>query len=98
MMPAGGKILRAVTQFVASSIALALVTFVCFRLGLNLATTMCLYLIVVVLVSLQGSFLLSTGLSLIAVGCLTYYFAPPIFSFRVTDARGEAAAIVAFLT
>jgi PAS domain S-box-containing protein len=98
MTPAGGKNWRAVTQFVAGSMALALLIVVCFQLRLDLAPTAFLCLIVIVLLSLQGSFLLSAGLSLIAVGCLAYYFAPPIFSFRVDDLGGEAVAIVAFWT
>ena len=85
------------TQFLVASIALALLTFVCFRLRLNLATTACLYLIIIVLLSLQGSFLLSAVVSLIAVGCLAYYFAPPIFSFGVSDPL-NVVAIIAFWT
>ena len=82
---------------VSGSVALALVTFVCFQLELDLATTAFLYLIVIALVSLQGNLLLSAVLSLIAVGCLAYYFAPPAFSFQVDDPL-EALAIIAFLT
>jgi C4-dicarboxylate-specific signal transduction histidine kinase len=74
-----------------------LLTFVCFRLGLSVGTTACLYLIVIVLLSLQGSFLSSAVVSLIAVACLAYYFAPPIFSFRVSDPF-DGVAVVAFLT
>jgi PAS domain S-box-containing protein len=88
---------RAVAQCLAGSITLALVTFVCFRFRLNLATAAVLYLIVIVLLSLQGSFLLSAVFSLVAIGCLAYFFAPPIFSFRVNDPL-EAVAILAFLT
>jgi PAS domain S-box-containing protein len=88
---------RAVVQFVMGGIALAVLTFVGLRLKLDLATTAFLYLIVIVLLSLQGRFLVSAILSFIAVGCLAYYFAPPDFSFRVDDLRGEALAIVAFL-
>ena len=76
---------RAVAQCLAGAIALALLTFFCFRLRLNLATAVCLYLIIIVLLSLQGSFLSSAVVSFIAVGCLAYFFAPPIFSFRVSD-------------
>ena len=43
---------RAVTQYLSGCIAFALVTFVCFRLGLNLVTTACLYLIIIFLLSL----------------------------------------------
>lgn len=72
---------RAVAQYLSGSIALAVLTFVCFRLQLNLATTAFLYLIIIVLLCLQGSFLLSAVFSLIAMRCLAYYFAPPIFLF-----------------
>ncbi len=61
---------RAVVQCLFGGMAIALLTFACFRLRLNLATTVCLYLIVIVLLSLQGSFLSSAVVSLIAVGCL----------------------------
>ena len=88
---------RAVAQYLSGSIALALLTFVCFRLQLDLATTAFLYLIAIALLSLQGSFHLSAVLSLIGVGCLAYYFAPPIFSFHVSDPF-DAVAIIAFLT
>jgi C4-dicarboxylate-specific signal transduction histidine kinase len=82
---------------VAGIVALGLLTLVCHRLRLNLATAVCLYLIVVVLLSVQGNFLSSAVVSLIAVACLMYYFAPPIFSFRVKD-QFEVVAIIVFLT
>jgi len=61
----------AVAQCLCGSMALALLTFVCFRLQLNLATVVCLYLnlIIIVLLSLQRSFLSSAVVSFIAVGC-----------------------------
>ncbi|HXM93935.1 MAG TPA: ATP-binding protein [Candidatus Dormibacteraeota bacterium] len=48
---------HAVTPCMSGSIALALPTFLCFRLRLDFGTTTCLYLIIVVLLSLQGSYL-----------------------------------------
>ena len=89
---------RAVAPCLCGSIGLALVTLICFRLGFNLATTVCLYLVIVVLQSLQGSFFSSAVVSLIAVGCLAYYFAAPIFSFRVDDPLNAAAIVVFFTT
>jgi signal transduction histidine kinase len=86
-----------VAQCLAGSIAVGLLTFVCFRLQLNLATALCLYLIVIVVLSLRGSFISSAFVSLVAVGCTAYYFAPPIFSFRVSDPF-DGVAIVGFLT
>jgi C4-dicarboxylate-specific signal transduction histidine kinase len=88
---------RAVAQSLFGIVALAAVTFVCFRLQLNLATAVCLYLTIVVLLSLQGSLLSSAIVSLIGVGGLAYYFAPPIFSLRVDDPF-DVVAIIAFLT
>jgi signal transduction histidine kinase len=90
------RLWRVVAQCLSGSMAIALLTFVCFRLRLNLATTAFLYLIVIILVSLQGSFVLSAVFSLIAVGCLSYFFTPPIFSFRIGDPL-DAMAIAAFL-
>jgi PAS domain S-box-containing protein len=57
----------------------------------------CLYLIVVVLLSLKGSLLSTAVVSLITVGFLTYFFVPPLFSFRVRDPF-EMVAIIVFLT
>jgi PAS domain S-box-containing protein len=91
------RLSRIAAHFFSGSIALALLTFVCFQLGLNLATTSCLYLTTIVLLSLQGSFLLSAAFSLIGAACLAYYFAPPICDFRVSDPF-NAVAIVTFCT
>ena len=88
---------RAVIQCLATSIALALVTFVCFRFQIDLAVTAALYLIVIVALSLRGSFVLSAVFSLVTVALLAYLFAPPIFDLRVTDPL-NAVEIVAFLT
>jgi PAS domain S-box-containing protein len=93
----GDRFPRAAVQVVAGSVALALLTFVCFRLGLDLGTTAFLALIVIVLLSLQGSFLVAAVLSLVAVGCLAYSFSSPILSFEIRDTL-EDAVIVAFLT
>ena len=85
-------------QTLVGGIAVALITFVCLRLRLNLATTMCLYLVVVVLLSVQGNFLASAVVSVSAVVCLAYYFAPPIFSFRSSDPFDVLALIVFLIT
>jgi PAS domain S-box-containing protein len=88
---------RTVAECLAGAIALALLTFVCFRLGLNLATTECLFLMIVVLLSLRASFVSSAVVSLIGVASLAYYFAPPNFSIKVSDPF-EVVAIIVFLT
>jgi len=64
------RLWRAVAQCLCGSITLALVTFVCFLLRLNLATVVRLYLnlTIIVLLCLQDSFLSSAVVSFIAVG------------------------------
>ena len=50
---------RPAAQFLLGSVGLALLTLVCFRLQLNLASAAFGYLIVIVLLSLMGSFVQS---------------------------------------
>src|SRR6476620_11209317 len=87
---------HSVAQGFFGGIALALVTVACFRLGLGLATTAFAYLIVIVLLSLMGNFYVSAVLSIIAVAALNYFFAPPIFNFRVDQAQ-DSLLVIAFL-
>jgi signal transduction histidine kinase len=91
------KFWRSAVQCLFSGAGLAFVTLICFELRLNLATAALLYLMVVVLLSLKGSFVSSGVVSLVAVGCLSYFFTVPIFSFRVDDPL-DVVAIIAFLT
>lgn len=88
---------RAAVHSLFGSAALALLTFLCVQLRLNLATAACLDLSLIVLLSLWGSFASSAVVSLIAVACLNYYFTPPIFTFRISDPF-DVIALVVFLT
>ena len=76
--------------------AVSIATLVCFKLQLPFAVPTCLYLMIIVLLSLRGSFISSAVVSVFAVLCLTYYFAPPIFSFHV-NTPANFVAIVTFL-
>jgi PAS domain S-box-containing protein len=87
---------RSAAQCFLGSIALALVTLACFRLEFNLATTAFAYLIVIVLLSLMGSFFVSAVLSIMAVAGLSYFFAAPIFSFRIEYAL-DLVLVIAFV-
>jgi signal transduction histidine kinase len=78
-------------------VALASLTFFCFRLHLNISTAGFLYLIVVVLLSLAGDYISSTVTAVVAVLCLVYFFVPPIFSVRVAETV-DLVSIIAFLT
>jgi len=77
--------------------AVALLTFVCFRLQAGLTIVALLYLIIVVLLSVSGGFVPSILASVIAVLCLDYFFAKPIFSLQLTDPL-EVVALIAFST
>ena len=87
---------RSAAQCLLGSIAVALVTFVCFRLQLRTGIAALLYLIVVVLLSATDAFIPSIFISIIAVLCLNYFFIPPIFSLRL-DKPLDIVALVAFL-
>jgi PAS domain S-box-containing protein len=90
--------LKAVAAQLLLGIAgLALMTFVCFWLGLGVARTAFAYLILVTLVSLLGSFRASVVLSIVAAACLSYFFAMPLFDLRV-DSLDDIERIAAFLT
>ena len=88
---------RTAAECLAGMVALALITFVCFRSRLTVPTPTFLYLIVIVLLSLRGSFISSAVVSFAAVGCLDYFFVRPLFSFEVGDPI-DIVAIIAFLT
>jgi PAS domain S-box-containing protein len=91
------RISRSARQSFLAMIALAGLTFVCFRLRLNISTAGFLYLIVIVLLSLAGDYVASVVTSVVGAVCLAYFFAPPIFSIRVDDPL-NIVAIIAFLT
>jgi PAS domain S-box-containing protein len=78
--------------------ALAVVTFVCFRLEADLATTAFIYLAVIVLLAPIGSYFVSVGLTIIAVAGLDYFFAQPAFSFAIDTPQDVALVIVFSLT
>jgi PAS domain S-box-containing protein len=84
-------------QFLLGIAGVALITFVSFRLGFGITRTSFAYVILIVLVSLLGSFSTSVVLSIIGAACLDYFFAPPLFELRV-DAQDDIVRIAAFLT
>jgi PAS domain S-box-containing protein len=91
-----GRIRYLAGLWVVGSVALACVTWVCFQLGLNFATTALIYLIVIVLLSLLDSFISSAVFSVIAFGCLNFFFVEPLYTFSVEHAQ-DLTALVAFL-
>ena len=79
------KFWRSAAQLLLGGFGLALLTFVCFQLQLNLATTAFVYMIVIVLLSLMDSFISSAIFSVVAVICLNFFFVEPLYTFRVAD-------------
>ena len=84
-------------QFLLGIAGLALITFICFQLGFGVARTGYVYVILVALLSVLGSFTASVILSFVAAACLNYFFAPPLFEFRL-DASDDIVRIALFLT
>jgi PAS domain S-box-containing protein len=85
-----------VALWIAGNVAIAFATWACFGLGLNFATTALVFLILIVLLSLMDSFISSAIFSLLAVGCLNYFFTEPLFTFYVAEPQ-DIVALVAFL-
>jgi two-component system sensor histidine kinase KdpD len=85
---------RTAAQCLLGSIAVALLTFVCFRLQAGLAIASLLYLTVVVLLSVSDAFGASVFVSIIAVLCQDYFFTQPLFSLQMDDPLNIVAVIV----
>jgi PAS domain S-box-containing protein len=85
---------RAVAPFLCGVIGLVPVTLICFRIHVGLTTAALLYLMLVVLASLKGSFVSSALLSLLAVLCLDYFFTTPLFSLGMNDLQTYVAISV----
>jgi two-component system sensor histidine kinase KdpD len=75
----------------AGLVAVALVTFIAFRLHLNLSTSGSLYFLIVVMVSIVWGFWEASVTSLIAVSCLNFFFVPPVFTWTVSDPQNWVA-------
>ena len=80
---------------VLGAATLSLATWACFGLGLSAATAVCVYLVVIVLLSLMD-FVSSVIFRIIAVGCLDFFFQTPLFDLRVENAQ-DLTTLSAFL-
>src|SRR6202041_3323037 len=76
-------LLREAGYFLLGLASFAAVTGLYFRLDVPLVATASTYLVILVLLSLVSNLSSLIVLSFIGVGCLSYFFAPPIYSFRV---------------
>jgi len=73
-----------------------LVTFVCVRFGQDIHVAAFGYLMLIMALALTSEFIGSVVLCIVAAGCLTYFYAPSLLSFRLDELEG-AATIAAFL-
>jgi two-component system sensor histidine kinase KdpD len=90
------RLWRSSIRAIPGTLMVGAVTLICYGLRVDLTVTGFLYLIVVVVQSLLGDFVSSAIVSIIADLCLNFFFAPPLFSFRVTDSS-DFWALIAFL-
>ena len=77
------------------SAAIAIATWLCFRLGFSFATTICVFLIIIVLLSLMDSLISSLFFSVLAVAVLNFFFTEPLFTFNVS-APEDIGGLLAF--
>src|SRR5579863_6247719 len=91
------SVLPSLIRALPGCLLIGLITFVCYRLRLNLGVTGFVYLIAVVLQSLAGNFASSAAVSVVAVLCLDFFFTPPVFSFEVTNPL-DILGLISFLT
>jgi signal transduction histidine kinase/PAS domain-containing protein len=77
--------------------ALALLTIICFQLHAIPSVPALLYMVIIVQISLYGRFIPAIFASLVAVGCLDYFFVEPVFRIALAGPLDVAAAF-AYLT
>ncbi|MGA2219861.1 MAG: ATP-binding protein [Terracidiphilus sp.] len=77
--------LRFVGQCLASSGVLALLTYLGFVLRVDLTTISFIDLLLVVMTALLFGFWQASYISLLAAGCLDYFFTRPLFRFGMSD-------------
>src|ERR1700731_1327574 len=74
---------KSVKRVAYGSVGVALLTLVCYRTHFDFASAIPLYMLVVVLQSLTGDFWSSAVISVLAAGCLDFFFTEPLFSWRI---------------
>jgi len=77
------RVWRTLQWCALGSVCVLLLTWIVFRLHFSFLTASFCYLILLVVQSLAGDFASSAVVSIVAVGCLDYFFVDPLFSFQV---------------
>jgi PAS domain S-box-containing protein len=90
------KLASLAVLWLVGGVVLALLTWGCFRLSFSPATTSLVFMVAIVALSITDSILSSVVFSVAAVGCLDYFFIPPVYAFDVSDPQ-DVATLLAFL-
>src|ERR1700689_2946204 len=91
-----GRLQYLAVLWASGTAALTLATWSCFHLRLTSATSACVYLVIIVLLSLMDSFVSSAIFSVVAVACLDYFFIAPLFALEVANGQ-DLTTLFAFL-
>jgi two-component system sensor histidine kinase KdpD len=89
---------RTLQRCAVGALAVGLLTFLAFRLHLSFATASFCFLLLLVVHSLSGNFTSSALVSLLAVGCLDYFFLEPLFSFQLSSSLDTLGLAVFLIT
>src|SRR5215471_4568552 len=90
------RVSQVASRAVVGAVVLGIPTFIAFQLHFSVAATSAVYLLVVMMQSLGGDFAAAVVISIIAFGCLDYFFTEPLFSFTVADPL-DFLDLIAFL-
>jgi PAS domain S-box-containing protein len=77
---------------------MALAASICFWLGATFATAVCVFLVIIVALSMMDSLISSLVFSLIAVAALDYFFTEPRFSFAIDSPEDIVTLVTYFVT
>jgi signal transduction histidine kinase len=88
---------RSLALCLIAAAALALLTVICFQLHAIPSVPALLYMVIIVQTSLFGRLIPALFASLVAVGCLDYFFVEPVFRIALAGPLDVAAAF-AYLT
>jgi two-component system sensor histidine kinase KdpD len=78
------------------SVAVALLTAICYRAHIDLASAIPLYTLLVVVQSMTGDFRSAAIISVLSAACLGFFFTQPLFSLYMTNPL-NMLALVAFV-
>jgi two-component system sensor histidine kinase KdpD len=81
------RALRVIAHYLAGCAGIALLTYVGFVLKVNLTTISLLYLLIVIAMALYCGFWQASLTSLLAAGCLDFFFTQPILHFYMSDSK-----------